>query len=268
VIRTSVSPLQLESPFDGLKIDEDRLRLDADPPPLAGGHRVPRSKVAGDRKRYLGSPANARVELSAQPFEEPLLTGIPERVTAGVRSNPELQPDRRSQTPEQFGIDPPRMAAFDPTLGRGADPARLAELTPAQTAQPSTDGDLGENATFVLGDHAPRAVRPALPGRHRPEVSRLAMHPRLLDGCAWYARSIGWTAAGRGVPGSPARIHGRAVHVTHSLATRRPVLRWSVRATHVAAETRGAVRATLVGAGSRGPSGGPSGDASRDGDQR
>ena len=233
--RTSISPLQLQSPFNGLEIDEHGLRLDADPPAPAGDHGVPRAKIAGDRKWHLRPPAKARVELSPQPLEEPLLTGVPNRVAAGIGAHPQLQPDGRRETREQFAVDPTRVPTFDPALRRGADAARQAELPPAEPARPPTERDLGTNPMFVLGDHPSRAVRLALPGRHRERVCAAAMHLGLRDGCARDAHSVGWMLARTRIRGTRGATRRRAVRGTHGFATRHSVLRRSVLATHVGA---------------------------------
>lgn len=83
--------LERESALDGLEVVEHGLRLDSHDPAVASDEGVPRASIAFDRERYLGSPAEPRVKTDADPPQEPILPGVPDRIASWVCPESNIQ---------------------------------------------------------------------------------------------------------------------------------------------------------------------------------
>ncbi len=96
MVQSAVALLQGDPAFECLKIVENRLRLDRDPPPFALDHGVPGAEVSVDREGDFRAPSKTRMQASAKPADQPQLTYVAERVAAWVGANHEVEPDDRA----------------------------------------------------------------------------------------------------------------------------------------------------------------------------
>src|SRR5581483_6753584 len=79
VIDASVALLQGDPPLERLSVARPGLGLDSAAPALAPHERVPGTKVARDRQRDLGRPAEGAVEARPKPPEQVRVRGVTER---------------------------------------------------------------------------------------------------------------------------------------------------------------------------------------------
>jgi len=96
VIDCAVALLQCDPTLDRLDVVEHGLGLNRCDPDVASDQRIPSSPISLDRERHFGPPAQSRVEPPSQPFQKPLLTGIPDGIAGGVRTQPDVKSDRNS----------------------------------------------------------------------------------------------------------------------------------------------------------------------------
>ena len=94
MIDRAVALLQRDPTLDRLEVVEHGLNRHG--LARAPDQRVPGSPISIDRERYFGPPAQPRVEPPSQPFQKPLLTGIPDGIAGGVRAQPDVKSDHSS----------------------------------------------------------------------------------------------------------------------------------------------------------------------------
>src|SRR4051794_12944751 len=88
-----IATLQIDSPFERLKVVEDGLSLDRDLPTDATNRRVPCSKVTRNRERHFRPEGEIRRKSTPKALQQPGLTGVPNGVPTGEGSNGEVETD-------------------------------------------------------------------------------------------------------------------------------------------------------------------------------
>lgn len=93
-VNLAVPLLEGDPAFQRLYVPEAHLQLAASCSSEQDRNAVPRTAIAWDRERHLGSPDGVSGKSSVKPFSEPKLCGIPRGITVGVCLESDAQADR------------------------------------------------------------------------------------------------------------------------------------------------------------------------------
>src|SRR5690349_5661730 len=166
MVDSAVAPFQRELAIERLRVGDDCLGLDSDPPGREPGDRVPGAKVARIRKRYLGVPSKTGMQLATEPLKQAGVTRIPDRVSCRERTNAELQSDRRRDRTEILESEVCRLAAFEaPDPGR-VDVRRLTDVAEAQPRPNSSSSNVARKSEPRLARAATAPIAGPLPRCH------------------------------------------------------------------------------------------------------
>ncbi len=146
-----VAQFQGEAPLEGLAVGDPGFRLDPCSPRFrleSADLGVPGPEISGDWQWRLRPPAKRWVEPRAKPFEERELRSIPDRITRRVGTDGQVQPDHRTEGPNElegslvtgalepadFGVrDADRLGDF-PLAQSGANSGKSARPEPRDGA--------------------------------------------------------------------------------------------------------------------------------------
>ena len=92
-VNLAIPLLKGDPAFQRLYVPKAHFQLAASCSSEQDRNPVPRTAVARDRERHLGSPDGASGKPSVKPFSEPQLCGIPGGITVGVCLEREAQAD-------------------------------------------------------------------------------------------------------------------------------------------------------------------------------
>lgn len=175
----SVPQLSADPALHRLQIVQAGLRLDGGRGARRPNDRVPRPKVSGDGKGYLGTPATGLRETSSKTLKQGGMGGVSDGVAVRVASEHELQTNDGARAVQNANGYTAKAPALDPTHGRVAQPRGSGN---GHLAQTSSD----PRATQLLADSRKRpgckpgcSVNRSLSRRHRAASSRTSIITQL-----------------------------------------------------------------------------------------
>jgi len=112
-VDSPVALFQLQSSRYGLSIMRCRLGLHAVLPSVAPDHTIPRSPVAGNRKRRFDRPPKGSVEHPPEVVEQRNMSGVTDWLARGVRLEGQLEPDYCVQSRQIMHRYTPNEPALD-----------------------------------------------------------------------------------------------------------------------------------------------------------
>jgi hypothetical protein len=213
----SLPQLSADPALHRLQVVQAGLRLDGGRGARRPNDRIPRPKVSGDRKGYLGTPATGLRETSSKTLKQGGMGSVSDGVAVRVASDHELQTNDRARSVQNANGYAAKAPAFDPTHGRVAEPRGSGN---GRLAQTSSD----PRATQLLADGRKRpgckpgcSITRSLSCRHRATSSRTSIIRHLS---ASTVVAIAAPPPGRrGNPGHPcapyARRDGRSEPYPH-----------------------------------------------------
>jgi hypothetical protein len=211
-----VAELQGQAPLEGLAVRDPRLGFDSGAPALrlpAADLRVPRSKVARERKRHLRPPADAWMEPRPESLQKRELCPVPNRIASRVRTEAEIQPHDRAPSAHVGDGDPLKLAMFEaPELAVGST-RRSGRLAQAQPGRDSGLAMLLAETTKRISRSASTTISWAFSRSHRAEGCTVRLHrrstgtPGRIGGPCYASRNNGrWSGpnhAPRALPAAP-----------------------------------------------------------------
>ena len=205
--------LPVHAALDRLEVVERRLRIDREAPARSTRLGVPGSTIRVTGKHDLGSPSEARIQVGAEPLEEALPAGVPERIAGRVGAQADVVAD--SRTKHRVLPHGHWASAGKRPGGRGPGQShRPGQIRDAQTGGSAPSLDLGANARLVVGSRSERSDQWPASSRHRrivPSSPSLAVIRAGGGRCDGRDRAV-W--ADRGSVSGPGR---RGVRVAHGL---------------------------------------------------
>ena len=114
LVEPAVTKLELEPALNGLEVVEDRLGFDRSTPRGCGHDTVPGAWVTGRRERNLGPKCERAMQDLSESFEEPQVTGIPDRITKRVGPDRDGQADRSGGAEELVDPDALETTSLEP----------------------------------------------------------------------------------------------------------------------------------------------------------
>ncbi len=190
MINPAVAQLSGQSALERLNVIDDRFGFHHESPVRSGDHGVPGPEVAIDRQRNLGPPTKTRIHLASQPFQQPCVAGIADRIAGGIRLQTQVQPDCGRHARLDLKVGDPRLGVEDPPDRRGVHATCTAKLPIAQPAASTGGIDVSKHAPLVLRHPTSCATDASVPNTHRRGVSQRPVHHWLFDGRAAHARRV------------------------------------------------------------------------------
>jgi len=156
VSSVSVPNLQRNSTLDGLNVTQHRFRLDWNEPAVAPNHGIPGAAVAIVRERDLRSPVDVAWHKGMKALEQPLLSGIPDRVAGWIRTRSNVEADGGA---DRGALEDRRasLAVDDTSDGPSRHSARSSDVRVAQACHALGQRDLGQNTPLVVRGYSSRS---------------------------------------------------------------------------------------------------------------
>ncbi len=166
--------LEGEPSLERLEVVQDRFDLSRANPTSPSNRDVPRALIADDRERDFGSDIQSRMQPSAKSPEQPLLTGVADRIAAHVGVRPDVAPDRTADGRKLHeGRVPPSVDDAGDGPPRHASDA--ADRLVAQSGRPLRPPELGEDAALVVIRDAQSTRDATVPACHRARMPSVAL---------------------------------------------------------------------------------------------
>ncbi len=166
MILAAVAPRQGQPALEGLEVVQDRLRLDRATLVPASDDRIPGAKIAFDRERYLGRPAQTGVEPGPKPLQQGELCPITEGIARGIAAQGEIQTHDRAPRTEVRDRDAVEFATLEPQKLLVRSSRCGSRITQAQSCAGSSKPVVVAQSPHRLAGASPAAVTRSFSGSH------------------------------------------------------------------------------------------------------
>ena len=136
---------------------------------------VPGPEISGDWQWHLSPPAQRWMEAPAEALQERQLRSIPNRISRRVGTDGQVQPDHRTEGPNELQGSLVS-GALEPAAFGVRDADRLGDFPLAQSGANSGKSRVQSHAMERLATAPPPSIRRPLSRRHRLRWSHRALH--------------------------------------------------------------------------------------------
>ena len=175
MIQFTVTLLEIRASGDGLSVADPGLSFDADHPSEARDRRVPRTQIAGDRQRHLGSPSQLRVDPGMEALHQLDMGNVANGVTVWIEPKDRLEAHCGAQPGNHEQAHLGRPAALDARHRWMRNAGRLGNGTLTEACGDPRFTEFRGRARQQPSRHAVGSIDRPVSGCHRANADALPL---------------------------------------------------------------------------------------------